>query len=87
MKRAHQTRHTATGRDEAVVTPCVDRWFIYDVLIDYKGGALFHDALATAREICSTCPLWTSCLAENANEEWAKAIITNRSVRQRPVAA
>lgn len=77
---AHTARHAPTGRDEAPEVPCTDRWDVYDVLIDQRGGQEWREALDVARSICSTCDLWTTCLRDNAEENWARAIITNRSV-------
>lgn len=70
-----------------IETPCRNHPAPFDVLIDYSGGGPeFRVALHEARELCAACPIWAACLRENRDQEWAKAVITGRSTRQRSAA-
>lgn len=53
---------------------CLDRWFIYDVLIDRFAGPTFTEALLVAKGLCGSCPLRDKCLVENRHEPWAQAV-------------
>lgn len=72
-----------TGGEEQPEPACTGRWFVYDVLIDTSGGPIWHEAVREARDICSRCQLWRTCLAENRGEEWAEAVITGKSAQQK----
>lgn len=80
LRFAHQTRTTTDNREETDATPCEGKWYIYDALIDYRGGPIFRTAIREAREICGTCPIQLKCLRDNREETWARAIITGRSI-------
>lgn len=81
LRNAHTTRPAVVDkRDDADQRPCAGQWFVYDALIDFRGGPAFRSAIRAAREMCGTCPAMAACLRENRDESWARAVITGRSV-------
>ena len=51
----------------------------YDRIIDGHDTPEYADAIDTARHICGACPLSATCLlVDNADENWAKAVINAR---------
>lgn len=64
-------------------TPCYDNPHPYDVLIDPPPGpniAVRNAALREARAMCSACPVWVKCFADNRDEIWVKRILGERIV-------
>lgn len=76
-RRYAHTRPTPRLSNAADVpeTPCVGRWDVYDVLIDRTDGPAAKSAVRAARDICAACPIAATCLRDNREEPWAKAII------------
>ena len=54
---------------------CLGKPEPYDVLVDVISGPAHRAAVREARELCSTCPLFATCLRDNRDEMWAKAIL------------
>lgn len=71
-----------TGAD-AVTTPCAETPWPFDTLIEVTSGERFHNAVTAARAVCGRCPIQQACLVENRREDWARAVITGKSVMQR----
>lgn len=74
---------TLTGGDDRPATPCKERWFPFEVLIERTGGDQWRSAVDEARGMCARCPIWQTCLVENRDEEWAIAVTTGKSIQQR----
>ena len=62
-------------RDSDEPTPCADAWPIFDTLIDHAGGPAYRGALRVAKQMCGGCPIAATCLRENAEEQWAQAVV------------
>lgn len=75
-----------TGGDDRPRTPCMDNRHVYDALIDRPLSAEARYVVEEARAICATCPVWQPCLTANAGEEWAKAVITGKTLQARAAA-
>ena len=54
---------------------CAGNPWPFDTLIDHAAGLTYRAALREARTICGGCPLRATCLLENREEPWAKAIL------------
>ena len=83
-RRAHQTRHTATGRDEAEVTPCSGEWSTYDVLIDGNAEEVRY-ARRAALQMCATCPIQPACFERNRHEGWVRTMVQGHRRKVRAV--
>jgi hypothetical protein len=56
------------------VSPCAGHPEPYDALMDNLGSDA-PIALRAARDMCGACPDMVSCLARNADEDWARAVL------------
>lgn len=65
-------------------TPCYDNPHPYDVLMDERRGTeALEYAVNEAHALCSRCPVWAKCFADNRNEIWVKRIMHEARYRER----
>lgn len=64
-----------TGGDDQPRAACLGNWWPYDVLTDLTAGPTFESARQEAKNICGGCPLFATCLSDNREEPWARAIM------------
>jgi len=72
-----------TRGDERPAPPCAGRWSTYDALMDHIGGPVLRFAREEAAAMCGACPIQARCHADNAGEDWLRAL--NREPRPRKV--
>jgi len=75
----HRATPSRTGGDDRPQGACVGRPEPFDDLIDYSSGPRYFFAVREARAMCRECPIAASCLTENRDEPWAKAVMDGRA--------
>ena len=83
LPNARASVATAGRGVDKFTPPCSGRWDVYDVLVDYTNGPLYHDARREARDICSGCPIQRQCLTANRDEGWVKSLVGTPSLDRR----
>jgi hypothetical protein len=87
LPNARAMGSTSYDRADEPRPACEGHTDLYDYLIDGRGNSgEYQRAVVQARGICSSCPLQQTCLVENREEDWARAVI-GRSLRTGKTAA
>lgn len=72
-----------TSGDDSAAGLCLDNPAPFDVLIDTIRGPEHQAAIREAWAVCRDCPIMARCHADNADEDWVKAL-EGRLVRPGP---